>query len=142
MAVTSRAYGLAGQNLAEADFDWASNVKVMLVKSTYVPDHATHRYASSVDSHETTGTNYTAGGILLPTKTTTYATNVVTLDCADPVFSNLSATFRYAVFYFDSGVRTTSGLLCIWDLGADVVSSEAPFTLEIAATGLMTLTAS
>lgn len=139
MAVTSKVYGLAQQGFAtqEIKFD-TDSLKAMLCTSLYVPDQDTHRYKSSV-TNEIAGTGYTAGGMALTGKTVTYdaATNTVRLDCDDVTWTNSTLTARIAVFYKDTGTAATSPLLCWWDFGSDQTSSAGPFSLSIAANGLL-----
>ena len=142
MAVTSKVYGSAQRSLGNKEVDLDSdNLMVMLCAAAYTPNQVGHRYKSDVSS-EVSGTGYTAGGQALTGVTVSYASNVLTLDCADPVWSGSTITARYAVFY-DATPATdaTRPLLCYWDLGSDQSSTAGPFTLTIAATGLITFTA-
>lgn len=142
MAVTGYVYGLAMQSILnkEIDFD-TDTVKVMLATSSYTPAQDTHRYASSLTGFEITGTGYTAGGATLASKTVTYdtATNTLTLDCADPQWTNATITARYAIFYVSTGTASTSPLICYWDLGQDESVYGDTFTLQIPSAGLLTL---
>ena len=101
------------------------------------------RVISSSVTSEVVGTNYTAGGLALTTRTVGYTagTNTLMLDCDDVVWPSASFTARFAVFYSDTGTATTSPLLCYWDFGVDVTAVTAPFTLFINAAGLVTLAA-
>lgn len=142
MAVTVAAYGLAQQSLVNGEIDFDTDtIKVMLCTSAYTPNQDTHRYKSDV-TNEVTGTGYTAGGATLASKTVTYTTgtNTLTLDAADPSWATSTITARYAVFYKDTGTASTSPLICYWNFGADAVSSAATFTLQINASGILTLT--
>lgn len=137
MAVTSFVFGPAGQSLLAGqvgDVAVAGALKAMLLTSTYVKNQDA-RYKSEL-TNEVVGTNYVAGGKALTGVVVTYdaATNKAKLDCDDVTFDNVTVTARYAVFYRDTGVATTSPLLVLWDFGADVVATTSPFVLEIAAT--------
>ena len=143
MAVTSRAYGRLAESLSAAEVNYlGSTVKVMLTTATYVPNQDTHRYKSSV-TNEVTGTGYTAGGNTLTGKTVTYdaASNTITWDCADPSWTTATVTFRYLVFYVDTGTAATSPLISYVDLGADVVVTAANYTYVVATGGIVQLTA-
>lgn len=142
MAVTVAAYGLAMESLVNGliDFD-TDTIKVALCTSSYTPNQDTHNFFDDI-TNEVTGTGYTAGGATLASKTVTYTsgTNTLTLDCADPSWSSSTITARYAVFYKSTGTASTSPLICYWNFGADAVSTAATFTLQINASGLLTLT--
>lgn len=141
MAVTVAAYGLAQQSLANAEIDFDTDtIKVMLCTSSYTPNQDTHQYKSSV-TNEVTGTGYTAGGATLASKTVTYTsgTNTITLDAADPSWTSSTITARFAVFYKSTGTDSTSPLICYWNFGADQISTAATFTLQINASGIITL---
>jgi hypothetical protein len=87
---------------------------------------------------------YTAGGITLTGVTVTYdaSTNTVKIDCDDPVWASATLTAGKAVF-LDSTPATdaTRPLISYADFGGDVSSTSGPFTLQIDANGIATLTA-
>lgn len=143
MAVTSKLYGLFLKSLVnkEVDFD-TDTVKAMLCTSSYTPNQDTHQYKSSV-TNEVVGTGYTAGGATVASKTVTYdtATNTLTLDAADVSWAASTITARYLVFYVDTGSAATSPLISYVDFGADVSTTAATFTYQIAAAGIATITA-
>jgi hypothetical protein len=124
----------------EVDLDTAT-VKVMLLNSTYVPDLDAHEFKSQLTG-EITGTGYTAGGATLGTVTSVYdaVINQGQFKATDVTWANLSATFRYAVVYIDTGTATTSRLLELIDFGEDqTVTGET--LLRWSPTGFLHLTA-
>ena len=138
MAVTSKIYGPSFQSLFNGEINYLTgNVKAMLCTSTYVPNQDTHRYKSDV-TNEVVGTGYTARGLALTTKTATYsgASNTLTLDADDPSWAASTLTARFIVFYVDTGTDTTSPLISYADFGADAITSAAPFTYQLPATGI------
>lgn len=144
MAVTSRAFPLAQQSLANRQIDFDTDVvRVILCTSTYVPAD-THRYRSDV-TNEVTGTNYAAGGEVLIGKTVTQDARTTRLSCSNISWPNSTITARYAVFFVVQGADLTTPtddpLLCFWDFGADISSVTGPFNLLINAAGLVTLAA-
>jgi hypothetical protein len=118
-------------------------LKVMLCTSAYTPNQDTHRYKSSV-TNEVTGAGYTAGGATLAGVAVTYTagTNTLMLDANDPSWASSTITARYAVFY-DSTPATdaTRPLISFVDFGADVTSTNGPYTVAVDAAGIVTLTA-
>jgi len=72
MAVPTYTYGKLGINLAKSlvsDLSAAgSDIRVMLLANTYVPDQAGHDSVADVVANEITGTGYTAGGAALANK--------------------------------------------------------------------------
>lgn len=104
--------------------DWANDtIKVMLVKTAYVPDQDAHDFIDDVNANEIAGgggTNYTAGGKELTEKAVSYdnATNTVRLKAKTLEWKEVTAEFRYAVVYKDTGVAGTSPVLQYIDAGA------------------------
>jgi hypothetical protein len=132
------------QSLANKEIDLDSDtLKVMLCTSAYTPNQDTHRYKSSV-TNEVTGAGYTAGGATLAGVAVTYTagTNTLMLDANDPSWASSTITARYAVFY-DSTPATdaTRPLISFVDFGADVTSTNGPYTVAVDAAGIVTLTA-
>lgn len=104
--------------------DWANDtIKVMLVKTAYVPDQDAHDFIDDVNANEIAGgggTNYTVGGKELTEKAVSYdnATNTVRLKAKTLEWKEVTAEFRYAVVYKDTGVAGTSPVLQYIDAGA------------------------
>lgn len=125
---------------AVVDFD-TDTIKVMLTTSTYVPSASTHDFKDDV-TNEVTGTNYTAGGTAVGTKTLTESAGVVTFDGADITWTQSATGFanaRYAVIYKDTGVAATSPLIGFIDFTADKGNTSGDLTLQFAATGVFTV---
>jgi hypothetical protein len=144
MAVTAKAYGPALAALAAGSINWGSDtIKIALASSAYTPDQDAHDFFNDV-TNEVTGTGYTAGGITLASKTSTYTsgTNTQALDAADVTWSTSTITARYAVIYKSTGTSSTSPLIGYVDFGADVISSAGNFTITFDAAGIFTLSTS
>jgi hypothetical protein len=124
--------------------DWDSDtVKVLLCSSSYTPDQDAHQYRSDLTS-EVTGTGYTAGGVALTSRTSSYvgASNTLVLDADDATFSNVTLTARYGIVYVDTGTSSTSPLLGYVDFGANVTPSAQPLVITWDATdGVLKLVA-
>ena len=121
------------------DFD-ADTIRVALVTSSYTPSQA-HNYFDDVSANEVSGTNYTADGAAVATKTVGLAANTVTFDGDDITWSQHAGGFsnaRYAILQKDSGVAATSPLIAYADMGADKGNVDGDLTLQFAATGIMT----
>ena len=144
MAVTAKLYGLALKSMAQGKMVLDSDsLKVMLCTSTYTPNQDTHQFKSDI-TNEITGTGYTAGGQVLSSVTLTYtgATNVLSLDAADSVWTGSTITARYAVIYDDTpATDATKPLIAYVDFGADQSDSSGTFTITWDATGIATITA-
>lgn len=120
--------------------DWLTGtIQCSLHTNTYVPNNDTHAFVSPDLTNEVTGTNYTANGVTLGTKTVTYdtATDEIRLDAADAVWTNATiAAIQYAVVWENTaGAATTDPLLTYYNLGAQSVSA-VTFTVQWAATGV------
>jgi len=125
MATTAKWYGQALLGLVSATaarrFDWANDTfKVALVKSAYTPDQDAHDFWDDVSANEITGTGYTAGGKELFEKAVSYdaATNTVRLKAKTVEWKEVTAEYRYAVVYKDTGTAGTSPVVQYLDAGA------------------------
>lgn len=139
MAVTVKHYAsFAAKALnKEIDFD-TDTIKVMLCGSGYTPNQTTHAYKSSVTS-EVSGTNYTAGGQTVGSKTVTLSTLTQQFDAADTTFSNITVSgITQAVVYVDTGSAATSALIGYIDFGTTYNISAGDFVIQWAATGIFT----
>lgn len=130
----------------ELDFD-SDDMRAMLVGTGYTPDQDTHRYLSSVVANEVSGTNYSAGGVALTTKSITIdgATNTVKFDADDVTFSNvtLSPGPRFVVIYDRTpSTDATRPLLSYADLGAAVPVTAGDLVIRFNASGIDVLTIS
>ncbi len=117
-------------------------IKVSLHTATYAPNQDTQQFFSDL-TNEVTGTGYTAGGVALAAKTLTYdaTTDEIRMDANDPAWTGATITgIRYAVFYKDTGVTTTSPLMGYVDLGAQSVTA-GTFTVQLAANGALVIDA-
>lgn len=131
---------VAKVNNKEIDFD-TDTVKVVHLKNTYTPSQTTHAYYSDVNTHVVTGTNITAGGQAVASKTVTLVTLTQQFDAADTTFTNITTNsphIRYSVVYVDTGTAATSPLIGYIDWGADLPVVGGDFTVRWAATGIFT----
>lgn len=138
---TSKAYGNVAKAVFNKELDWDSDdIRVMLVSSSYTPNQDTHDYLDDVQAFEVNGTGYTAGGIALATKTSTYdaANNVLVLDAADVTWASSTITARYAVVYNNTGANAAAKPLVGYvDLVSDQASNAGNFILEWDPSGIL-----
>lgn len=141
-----RMYPRAAQSLLNGEINVVTHaLRATLHTSAYTPDYDTHRYQSSLTNELPTGSGYTAGGLLLANKALAYdaATDTAWLDCDDLVWDPSTITARYCVITdVNSGAAATNPLLGIIDFEANKSSDNAPFRVQINASGLLRLTAS
>lgn len=106
--------------------------------ATYTPNQDTDDFFNDA-TNEVTGTNYTAGGVVLGSKTSVYdtATDEWRFDAADAVWTTATiASIRYAVVWENTaGASTTDPLVSYYDLGAQSVTA-ANFTVQWDSTGI------
>ena len=96
-------------------------LKVLLTTSAYVPDQTTHAYKKSI-TNEVTGSNYTAGGATLASKTATVSSHVLTFDSADITWLQHATGFsnaRIAVLWKDISNDSLALLIAYYDLTSD-----------------------
>jgi hypothetical protein len=142
--MASKLYGQFLQQALNKEVDWDSDtIKVALLTNSYTPDQDAHNYFDDVVANEVSGTGYTAGGLTLSNKTSTYnsATNTIVLDADDVTWSSSTITARYAVVY-DATPATdaTKPLVGYVDFGSDQSSSNGNFTITWDATGIVRIT--
>ncbi len=136
-------YGLTQKRQWDATkTDWLTGtIDYSLHTATYAPAVDTDAFFSAA-TNEVTGTNYTAGGVVLGTKTVTYdtATDETRMDAADAVWTTATiASIRYGVFWENTaGANTTDPLIGYHDLGAQSVTA-ANLTIQFDATGVWKL---
>lgn len=135
----AKMYGKAMSSLVNKEIDYDTDVvNCLLCTSTYTPNQDTHDYLDDITA-ELSGGGYARVALTSKTKTYDGASNTLTLDCADVVFSGLTAAnIRYAVFYVVGGTPGTSPLLCYWDFESNLSATSTTFTCVIAPTGLIT----
>lgn len=138
---TANWYGLAGRDqwgaTAADRVDWVTDtIKVSIHGSGYTWDQDAHDYYNDVTS-EVSGTNYTAGGVTLGSKTLTYdtATNTVRLKSADAVWTTVTFTAgTQAVIRKDTGSAATSHLMGRVDFGGSQSPTAVNFEIRPDAT--------
>lgn len=133
-------FNSAKVDLSNGDIKSTDDIWVMLVDSSYVPNPDTHKFRSDVTG-EVTGSGYTAGGADFGVITVTEddTNNRALWDAADPVWDPATITARGAVLYKKVGTAATDRLLMYLDFGADVSSTNAPFTVALNGSGFLAL---
>jgi hypothetical protein len=132
-------YNSFKKSLMDGSLDLANDtIKVMLVTSSYAPDADLHDFVDDVTG-EASGTGYTAGGAALSNKSVTQdnADDEGVFDADDVTWADSTITARGAVVYKDTGVASTSPLVCYIDFGADKSSEGADFTIQWNAEGIL-----
>lgn len=116
-------------------------IKCALVTSTYSPNIDTHVFWSDV-TNEVSGTGYTAGGATLASVTVTQdnTNDRGVVDAADVTWTTATITARAAILYKDTGVASTSPLICYIDFVSDQTSSGGNFVIQWNASGIFALT--
>ncbi len=118
----------------------SDTLKVALVEAAYTPDRDNHDFFDDV-TNEITGTGYTAGGETLAGKAVTQddTNNEGKFDATDTAWTTATFTARGAVLYKDTGVDTTSPIICYFDFGSDKVVTAGTFTIQWHADGILTI---
>lgn len=135
MAASITAYDHLWKLLLTGGIDLDTDtLKIALVTSSYTPSTAHDEWADVSANEVATGSGYTTGGVTL----TGYAGTNSTIDFADPAWTSLTKTFRYAVCYKSgSGGGLTNPLLFYILLDttpADIVSTGSNYSIVINAT--------
>lgn len=151
MAVTSLLYGkffgnvLGGETAGEtrAVDILSDSIKVSLHTSSYVPNQDTHEFFSDL-TNEVVGAGYSAGGVVLATKTWVYTagTNTMTFDADDAAWPGSTITARFGVVYDDTPVGAGNKILIGYiDFGVDQATAGGTFTIQFNTSGIFTFTA-
>lgn len=118
------------------DFD-TDTFNVLLVASDIASNLNVYDFRNDVT--EVTGTNYSAGGVVLASKTVTASSGTITFDAADTTFSNVTiAAIRGSVIYKVVGTAATDPVALWHDFGAQAVTA-ADFVVQWNASGILTL---
>ncbi len=149
MAVSSKWYGnaLLGQysTTAARRVDWATDtIQCSLHTSSYTPNQDSDDFFNDA-TNEITGTGYSASGVTLGSKTTTYdsSTNEMRLDAADASWTSSSFTARIAVIWSNTaGISSTDPVLTYVDFGGDETVTSGTFSIVWDSTGVAKITAS
>ncbi len=139
MAITPRASGKFLQTvLTGGSFNYTSDtIKVALLSSAGLTawNQDTHIYVQDLinaqANWEVTGTNYTAGGQALGTKTVNYDTtsNYIQFRAATTTWSSSSITAFGAIVYKSTGDYATSLIVGIVDFGGSITSNNGDFSI-------------
>ena len=129
--MSSLIYNSALEDEAKGAIDYDTDTfKVLLVTSSYTANKDTHTRRSDV-TNEVTGTGYTAGGATCAcTVAKDTATDKVTLTFAAVSWTSATITARGAVIYKSTGTAANDPLICYINFGADVVRTNATFSLS------------
>ena len=145
-------YGLMGTNLVGGEasgdagqMDFLSDtIKATLHTTTYAPNLDTNEVKADATNELGTANGYTAGGVTLGTKTVTYNStgNVTTLSAADFSWtaSGAGLTFRYTVFWNDTPTTPADPRLGFMDDTGVTLAAGSTYTVDITASGLITIT--
>lgn len=125
--------------LANAVFDLDTDtIKLSAHTNTYTVNQGTHDFFDDV-TNEVTGTNYTAGGATLASKTVSRSSGTVTFDAADVVWTQSGSGFstgRKFVIYRSTGTAATSRLFSVITADADVGNVTGDLTIAFSASGI------
>jgi len=131
-------YTSFAKKLSDNDVDYlADTIKCRINTSSYTYS-AAHDFHDDL-TNEVSGTNYTAGGPTLASKTTSSADPCV-WDCDDITIAQSGGGFadgRNLIFYKDTGTSATSPLICRFGASANFGNVSGTLTIQIASTGLV-----
>jgi hypothetical protein len=126
------------KKLSDNDVDYAADtIKVCIMTSSYTFSAAHDAFDDL--SNQVSGTNYTADGPTLATKTTSSADPCV-WDADDLSLAQSGSGFangRSLTVYKDSGTDNTSWLICNYTAGADFGNVAGALTVQWSASGIV-----
>lgn len=141
-AVTAALYGLTAQTMIDgsAPIVWSSATIKTALLTGYTLNNDIHDFFNDVSGTEITGTGYTAGGVTLGSKASTYdtATDQIRLDAADASWASSTLSATDAVVYNDTaGASSTDPVMGAVDFGATVSTTAGTFQITWDATGII-----
>ncbi|MGW4718272.1 hypothetical protein [Nocardia sp. NPDC004260] len=134
MAATAKWYGRGQLAFVRKEISWTADaIKVMIASSSYTPDQDAHDYLDDVVANEISGTNYTAGGLLLTSCAATYdsTTNRCRLTAANAVWNDVTfSNGRYGIIYNSTpSTNATRPLIGYVDFGGNQSPSAINFQI-------------
>lgn len=122
----------------------SDTIKLSLHTSSFTPSADDDEFFDDVDNEVSSSGTYTAGiagGYTLASKTvsTDDTDDEGVFDAADVSITGASITARYAVIRKDTGVASTSPIICVIDFGSNVTSTAGTFAITFAAEGILNL---
>jgi hypothetical protein len=123
-------------------------IKVMLIDNVRAPSQSSDANMVSIDNNEvkTSGAQYTAGGATLANATVALSTGTVTIDADDVTWSqSASSGFTsayYGVMYKSVGAASADIPIAYESFGSAYSNTSGSFTLEMSASGMITITES
>ena len=148
---TVQLYGKFGVNVfggeaaGDVPMDFLSDtIQATLHTTTYVPNVDTDEAFASATNELPTANGYTAGGVVLGTKTAVYtaAGGISTFDCADFAWtaSGGDLVFRYVVFWDNTTTAPVDALIGYLDHGVSgnfTLTNGNTITFQTGANGLL-----
>ena len=146
--MASACYNSGLVKLGTGLIDWDTDtIKLALLTSSYTPNIDSDEFWDDVSANEVSASgSYPTGGVTLTASATQDNTNDRAVYDATDLTSGSSITsftgvFRYGVVYKDTGVDSTSPLICVIDFNANGVSIESgTLTITFDAAGIFNLT--
>jgi hypothetical protein len=119
----------------------SDTIQATLHTTTYVPNTDTHEAFADATNELGTANGYTAGGVVLGTKTAVYATDRTTFDCADFGWTATGGdlVFRYVVIWDNTTTAPVDALIGYIDHGVSgnfTLSNGNTITFQTGANGL------
>jgi hypothetical protein len=143
MAVSPGAYALTFEkmflNAMGTESMEDEDHKELLVTDSEVPNFDTHDFRDDITA-ETSGTNYSVGGVACTGTEWTIAASLMTYDMVDTVYTNVTIpTVMGGVFYFNVGSAATDALILMQDFVTGASATAADFTIQHHTNGVLTL---
>lgn len=141
-AVTGALAGLTWQKQLDGSSVtvWSSATIQISLHTGYTFNNDTHDFFDDASASEITGTGYTANGVTLSSKTSTYdtATDQIRLDAADVSWTTSTLSATDAVIWVNTaGASSTDPILGNIDFGATVTTTAGTFAITFDATGIL-----
>jgi hypothetical protein len=121
-------------DMSDAD----THVKCCLTTDAHTPVQNTDASYGDIVSYEITGTNYTAGGVIVTGKEITRIARDTYLKCDAPTWNTATFTARWAWFYYSDPADDADKVLIAYvDLESNQAVVAGTFSLQVDALGLI-----
>lgn len=133
MPITNAICNSYKQEVLEGVHSNADTYKLALYTSAATLGASTTAYSAT---NEASGTGYTAGGAVLTGLSTGLSGSTAYLTFSDPSWASSTITARGCLVYNSS---KSNKAVAVFDFGADVISTNGTFTVDLPAAGASSL---
>ena len=118
----------------------SADIRLALISSVLAPVAATHDFWNDLSANEVSGTNYTAGGIALASKTFTLVGSSWVFDAENITIAQHASGFsnaRYAILRLHNATASQAPLIAYLDMGSNKGNVASSLVIEFSSLGII-----